>query len=303
MTDPTDGRGALAALLEDRGELDRRRLPRRAGPSRPSSRSCPSSGSRRGHSRMTRPSIPREILRVGQPHVHDREAARLEMLGERRATLPPGPHASPSSHQRVEGDEAQPERAGLRQGGARRCRPRRARAWPHRSAACAARCRARASIAGSMSTPMTRWPGRDSGTASRPRADAELEHRSARPVRQRYVQVDIARVVGKIEVVEAGERRGGRLGCGRSCHALSLGPHRTAPALALDGERADRLERQPGLRPSLSSRHGRRAARPRRCPCRRARPRPTIWRTRAGPRASACRRARACRCRVRGPDR
>ncbi len=70
VTDPTDGRLALAALLEDRGELDRagcRVVLGRAGLRHDRS---PRLGLRRGHSRMTRPSIPREILRVGQPDVH-----------------------------------------------------------------------------------------------------------------------------------------------------------------------------------------------------------------------------------------
>ncbi len=67
---------------------------------------------------------------------------------------------------------------------------------------------------------MTRWPlGRDRHRDPA-RADTELEHPSTRPVRQRSVQVHIARVVGKIQIVEPGERRGGRLG-GALLHALT----------------------------------------------------------------------------------
>ena len=102
---------------------------------------------------------------------------------------------------------------------------------------------------------------------------------------QREVQVEVARVLGQVEVVQARERGGGGLGhprmiadgvgAGRS--AVAPGPASAleadrVPGLALRRERRDRLERDAVGGHRGRPPRGRTAARPRRCPCRRSRP-------------------------------
>ena len=58
---------------------------------------------------------------------------------------------------------------------------------------------------------MTSYPDAASGTARRPLPDGELEDRAAGPRGQGEEQVEVARVLGQVEVVEARERLGRRL--------------------------------------------------------------------------------------------
>ena len=128
------------------------------------------------------------------------------------------------------------------------------------SAACR---RARASMAGSRSTPGDPVPGLGERDGQPPGPDGELEDRPAGPGGQREVEIEVARVVDEVEVVQAGERLGGRrigavehsLGqpgwpwcsgglAGKRPAGSSRPAQRTACAgLAPHGEGADRLER------------------------------------------------------------
>ena len=78
-------------------------------------------------------------------------------------------------------------------------------------------------------------------------ADGQLEDRAVGRVGQREVEVEVAGVVGEVEVVQAREGRRGRgVGSIRPPGIDGQPSQRTrAAGLALDGERADRLERGP----------------------------------------------------------
>ena len=206
--DPATGRLALAALLEDRGQGRRSRSRRRAGPSRPWSRSRRSRDRARGHSSMIRPS----------------KRARSSASGSQTSTTarPPGARwsarartrralggAGRQHEQRVEGDEreaeatgvgqAQPDDVGLDEGQPVLGRPSR---WPVLEPG-----------------PASPGRGRRRSPRGRPRPAGPPAGRSRRrssrigplgPLGEREIEVEVARVVGQVEVVQARECRRGR---------------------------------------------------------------------------------------------
>ena len=97
---------------------------------------------------------------------------------------------------------------------------------------------------------MTSWPAAASGTASRPEPTASSSTGPSGPRREREQQVEVARVLGEVQVVQARERLGGGLVTGGgSRHA---GARRSAagaleadrwPGLLLGRERGDQLQR------------------------------------------------------------
>ena len=169
---------------------------------------APVSGSRRGHSSMIRPS----------------KRARSSASGSQTSTTarPPGPRWSASAwrarplggpgrqhEQRVERDEREAEPAGVGQPQADEVgfdegQAIRSRRRPR------ARRRARSSIAGSRSTPVTSVAGLGQRDRQPAGPDGQLEDRAIGPIGQREIQVEVARVVGQVEVVQARERRRGR---------------------------------------------------------------------------------------------
>ena len=187
-------------------------------------------GSSRIHSSDEAAVVARQVVRVGQPGVDDRQAARRQVRGQRRDRAACS-RARAHQEQRVEGDDRQPVARRRRRGAPCGRRPRRGAgdARRRRPAASAARL-ARASIAGSMSTPVTASPAAARGTAIRPRAAGELQDRAAGPAGQREVQVEVARVLGEVQVVEPGKRVG-RRGLGRSRQRRRRRP-RPRPAVA-----------------------------------------------------------------------
>ena len=57
---------------------------------------------------------------------------------------------------------------------------------------------------------MTAWPASASGIATRPVPDAQFEDRAFAPIGQGEVEVEVAGVVGQVQVVQARESRRGR---------------------------------------------------------------------------------------------
>ena len=149
-----------------------------------------------------------EVLGIGQPDVDDGEPARSEVIGQRpNGGALGGPGRQ--DEQRVERDERQAEATGIGQAqpddvGLDEGQPVLARgpAWPA--------CRARSSIAGSRSTPVTAWPASASGIASRPVPTASSRiGPSARSASARYRSRSPGSSV-EVEVVQARECRRGR---------------------------------------------------------------------------------------------
>ncbi len=171
-----------------------------------------------------------QVVGVRQPHVDGGDAAGGEMGGERgdgrRLSV-----AVTEQEQRVQGDERQPVVAGLPEpdveriadleaeagrgprSGARSTTPR---PLEHRRIAVDAGDR----VAGA---------GERHGQATG--ADRQLEDRAAGPIGEGGVQVEIARVVGEVQVVEAGERRRLRRRTGRP--GAGSGDARWVPTVAV----------------------------------------------------------------------
>ena len=193
-----------------------------------------------------------EIVRVGQPDVDDREAAGREV---RAIVANASRWADRVARRKSEfsGDEREPERA-------RRRKLQAEQVGLHEldSVRALRACRrlpvggrARASP-GSRSTRGDVVAGGGERNRDPARAAAELEDRAARPRREGEVQVEVARILDEVEVVEAGEGapNGARRVIGR-CRPTRGRSKRTVAAVApLDREGADRLERRPVARSS-----------------------------------------------------
>ena len=170
--DPAPGRLALAAFLEDRRQGHGRRSPRRAAPSRPWSRSSPVSGSSARPLEDDPAVEPGQVLGVGQPDVDDgqrRPGARWSAsVSEGRPLRGPGRQ----DQQRVERDEGEPEPAGVGQAQADDVGLDERQAVAPSGRRRGRASRARASIAGSRSTPVTggrpRPAGRPAGRSRPP---------------------------------------------------------------------------------------------------------------------------------------
>ena len=151
-----------------------------------------------------------QVVRVGQPDVDDGETARREVVGER---LECGALGGPGRQheQRVEGDERQAETAGVGQAQADDVRLDEGQAI---LAGVAAGPPARPVEHGRVEVDagdQVAGLGQRDGQPAGP--DRELEDRTLGAIGQREIQVEVARVVDEVEVVQAGQgRRRRRIG-------------------------------------------------------------------------------------------
>ena len=185
----------------------------------------------------------RQVLRVGQPDVDDGHAAGCEVLGEghegRTLGRPVREHED-----RVEGDEGEPEPAGVRQ-----AQPDEVRLDEGQVLG-----RDRPGQCGTRLGPREhRWieiDGRDpvatgrQGHGQAPGPGRELEDRPAGPLGQGEIEVEVARIVDEIEVVETRQvvGRGPIADAERVAVDGSALPADPGAGLAFERERADRLE-------------------------------------------------------------
>ena len=254
---PAAGRLAGRGLLEDRGERHERALAgrtrRRIGlvTSRPVSGSCAATPARAGRRTRRGP-------RAGQPGVDDREPARREELGHRLEDAPLRVRAragSGSSSGRGSRAGSRVRLAGGRVERHRACRPRRARAWtrPPDPRGLPGRGRGRASPGRGRRRPR-RSPAAASGTAIRPVPTASSTIGPPVRCRERQVEVDVAGIVGEVEVVQPREgvaprsrsqrsRRHARRSLRRRLAAVPSGRARPSRRLTASAEMASRAQR------------------------------------------------------------
>ena len=191
---------------------------------------APVSGSSRSHSRIEPAVEPREVVGVGQPDVDDGEAARREVRGERPERRALG-RAGREEEQRVQGENARPNEPASGRRRSTQVAPRRASAGRGRAPARvgapsgAVEHRRVEVDAGHVVAGLGERDGEPAGP------DGELEDRAAGPPGQGEIEVEVARVLDEVEVVQAGERRGGR----RSCMACDAGVSRVGRAPARTG--------------------------------------------------------------------
>ena len=176
--------------------------------------SLPVSGSSRSHSSETRPSKRDQVARGRLPRIDTARppGARRSAIAGRSVAA--GARAG-EQQDRVQGDEREAEGASRPRPGSPPRRRGRPRPSSRRSAAAGLRRRP-AAVRGRASRDRCRRPRRagrprPAGRASRPRPDRELDDRSADPLRQGAIQVEVAGILGEVEVVEARQRRRARL--------------------------------------------------------------------------------------------
>ena len=185
---------------------------------------------------------PGEVLGVGQPDVDHGDAARREVVGERLERRPL--RAARLEHQeRVEGDEReavsarvgqpQTDEVGLDE---RRGVPSTSPPGGRRAAAGAVEHRRVEVDAGDPVAGRGERDGQPAGP------DRELEDRAAGPLGEREVQVEVARVVDEVEVVQPREGGGGP-----GSRASSIGSVVSPGARAARTGRRESAGGQPGL--------------------------------------------------------